>query len=132
MRNRRLVEWEKRLEKILNKLDRELEDKFGGEYKLHPSRPERGETANPSSDGLFNINAAFSAGYGSNYGRGYIVRVQMQTLQDVPGKVRAEMENRVADRLREELRQEFPDRKLDVKRDGNVFKIFGDLSLGKL
>ena len=80
-------------------------------------------------DGLFNVGAAFSAGFGSEHGRGYVVEVRMSTLSDIPEKVRNTFENEVADLLEKELPAVFPDRHLKVVRDGPVFKIIGDLGL---
>ncbi len=65
MNNPHMAEWEKTLKEIFDIIDDYIEDKYGFLYPLHPSRPQRGRTANKSSDGLFNIGAAFSAGFGS-------------------------------------------------------------------
>ena len=80
----------------------------------------------------FNVGASFSAGFGSEYGPGYVVEVRMVTLTRVPYYLRARIEEEVVDLLKEELPKHFPGRDLKVARDGQVYKIFGDLSLGKL
>jgi hypothetical protein len=96
---------------------------------LHPARPPRGATSNKSQDGLFNVGASFTAGYGSAHGPGYVVEVRMVTLSRVPQYLRDRIEEEVVERLREELPKEFPERKLVVERDGQVYKIHGDLRL---
>lgn len=129
-RHPKVVEWEQRLKQVFDKIDAELETGYGGRYPLHPARAQRGRTANPEHDGLFNLGAAFSAGYGSQHGAGYVVQLRVSTLQSVPANVLEEMEDMVVERLREELPRTFPGRELEVSRDGHVFKIHGDLSLG--
>jgi hypothetical protein len=122
--------WERRLKSVFDQIDAELERKYGERYPLHPVRSPKGETSNPAHDGLFDLGAAFSAGYGSEHGPGYVVRLRVATLAEVPDAVREEMESLVISRLRTELRAAFPNRELSVSRDGPVFKIHGDLSLG--
>ena len=70
-----------------------------------------------------------SAGYGSKRGPGYVVEVRMVTLTRVPQFIRDQIEQDAAERLREELPKEFPDKELRVERDGSVYKIHGDLRL---
>jgi hypothetical protein len=123
------AEWEKRLKAVFDEIDHEMEDRYGDKYPLHPSRAERGETANPSADGLFNVGAAFSAGFGSEHGRGYVVSIRLSTLSRVPADVMEQIEEEIVVLLREKLPGAFPDRDLRVKRDGHSFKIIGDLSL---
>jgi len=128
----RLAAWEKRLHDVLQQVDAMLEEQYGHEWPLHPARPPRGTTANAQYDGLFRVTASFSAGYGSELGRGYVFRTEMATLADVPSEIRERIEASAADDLRILLDEEFPDQRLEVSRDGNVFKIHGDLSLGSL
>lgn len=125
-----VIAFEARLKAVFDNIDHHLEAKYGDRYPLHPVRAPLGRTGNPESDGLFNVGAAFSAGYGSRGGRGYVVDVRMATLHAVPKALRATIEDEVATLLREGLRDAFPDRKLVVQRDGPVYKITGDLSLG--
>jgi hypothetical protein len=120
------------LKQIFDEIDTWLEDKYGSEYPLHPNRPERDTTSNPEMDGLFNVGASFSAGYGSRKGRGYIVDIHMSTLGFVPPAVRDQIEQEVMDLLHEKLPQRFPGRDLKAEKDGPVIKIYGDLSLGEL
>lgn len=125
------VEWfERRIKEVFDRIDNELEEAYGTRFALHPARPAHRETGNPELDGLFNVGAAFSAGFGSQHGSGYVVEIRMATLDHVPPMIRKEIEQTVIGRLRDLLRGAFPGRHLAVKRDGLVFKITGDLSLG--
>ncbi|MBA7532530.1 hypothetical protein ES705_24756 [subsurface metagenome] len=124
--------WESRLKKIFVKIDEYIEEKYGRRYPLHPARAQRGSTANNAYDGLFNVGASFSAGIGSQYGPGYVVEVRMVTLSHIPAKVRVEIEDVVIEYLERELPVEFPERELHVTLDGEIYKIYGDLSLGIL
>lgn len=127
--NPKLAKWEERLHELLREIDVKLEDKYGARWPLHPARQSRGSAANPQYDGLFRITASFSAGYGSKHGAGYIFRVEIVTLSDVPAEVREKIENEAAVLLGDGLSKAFPDRNMSVDRDGNVYKIFGDLSI---
>ena len=129
VRHPKATEWEDNLKRLFDRIDAELEAQYGDRYALHPNRPTRGETANPEDDGLFNVGAAFSAGFGSEQGRGYIVSLRMATLQHVPPEVQAAIEAEVVDRVRALLPEFFPGKDLRVERDGHAFKITGDLSL---
>ncbi len=122
--------WEERLKEIFDRIDDVLEDKYGERCPLHPARPERGATSNPEQDGLFNIGAAFTTGYGSALGPGYQVDVRIATLKTISPKVQEALEAEVAALLREELPRVFPGKNLQVERDGHGYKIHGDLSLG--
>jgi len=128
----KLDKFNRKLKALFDELDDYLEDKYGGHYPLHPGRARRGNTANKEQDGLFNVGAAFSPGFGSEKGRGYVVDIDMVTLADVPDDVEEEIEEEAVDFIRNRLPQYFPDRDLQVTRDGRSFKIFGDLSLGTL
>jgi hypothetical protein len=129
MRDFKVEEWESKLKRVFDRVDDQLEEKYGGKYPLHPARPSRGVTASKAHDGLFNVGASFSAGYGSERGPGYVLEVRMVTLSRVPQYVRDRIEEEAAELLREELPREFPDRDLRVARDGPVYKIHGDLRL---
>ncbi|MFP4377131.1 MAG: hypothetical protein ACLFP4_08810 [Spirochaetales bacterium] len=131
MRHPRLQEFEACLRRLFATIDAHLEDKYGNNYRLHPARPARGTTSRAESDGLFNIGATFTPGYGSEIGRGYVVQVDMVTLDKVPEEVREKIEQEVADLVNEKLPYYFPDRDLSVDRDRNVYKIHGDLRLGE-
>lgn len=129
-RDPRVSAWEKRLQRVFDDIDHIMEDRYGDRYPLHPSRPERGETSNPSADGLFDLGAAFSAGYGSEHGRGYLVSIRLSTRARIPADVMEQIEQEVVGLLHEKLPVAFPNRTLQVERDGHSFKIIGDLSLG--
>jgi hypothetical protein len=132
LRDTRALAFEAGLKRVFDRIDRELEARHGRRYRLHPARPAHGETGNPEMDGLFNVGASFTAGVGSAHGPGYIVDVRMATLQDVPPDEQEALEREVVELLRAWLPDEFPGRALHVDRDGHVFKIHGDLSLGAL
>lgn len=125
----KLEEWEERLYTLLREIDGALEDKYGELYPLHPARPQRGETANPQYDGLFRITASYSAGYGSKLGPGYIFRVELVTFEMVPDTIRQTIEAEAIQMAEDGLKRIFPERELSIARDGNVIKIYGDLSL---
>ena len=131
-RHHRVIAWEKRLKQVFDKIDDSLERRYGHLYPLHPARARRGTTSNKAHDGLFNVGAAFSAGFGSKHGRGYVVRIRMVTLARVPPRMRGMIEREVVRMLRRELAKAFPKRQLKVSRDGRIYKIHGDLSLGRL
>lgn len=129
MRHHKIEEWESKLKRVFDRVDDHLEEKYGRKYPLHPARPTRGTTSSKAHDGLFNLGASFSAGYGSKRGPGYVVEVRMVTLTRVPQYLRNQIEEEAVERLREELPREFPDRELKIERDGRVYKIHGDLRL---
>lgn len=130
MRDPRSIAWEKTLDRLLDEIDQRLEAEYGEQARLHPARPQTGTTADPAMDGLFRVEAHFTPGYGSALGRGYILRVQMATLESISPDLREEIEARAAHLLRERLPQAFPHRHLQVERDGPLYKIHGDLRLG--
>jgi hypothetical protein len=110
-------------------LDHELEAEYSGQYPLHPSRPKNGATANPEADGLFNIGAAFSAGFGSKHGPGYVVEIRLSTLAEVPESVRDEIKQKVFQGLEKRLPQAFPGKGLHISEENDIIRIHGDLSL---
>jgi len=124
------IEFDDRMKKLFDEVDDYIEDLYGGKYNLHPTRPARGQTSNPEADGLFNIGANFTPGFGSELGRGYLIDVSMSTLEKVDEDLRREIYEAAAEKVKELLPVHFPERELTVKRDGNHFKIQGDFSLG--
>lgn len=117
---------------LCDELDHYLEDRFGDRYPLHPNRPERGKAARVSYDGLFSTGTKFTLGYGSEHGRGYLVDIEMSTLEKVKPEDREEIESAAITFLRDQLPVHFPHRKLTIVKDGKVYKIVGDFSLGSL
>jgi hypothetical protein len=124
------IEFDERMKTLFDEVDHYIEDLYGGRYSLHPARPARGETSNPEMDGLFNIGAIFTPGFGSELGRGYLIDIAMSTLEKVEEGVRREIYEAAAEKVRELLPVYFPERELTVQRDNNHFKIQGDFSLG--
>ena len=118
------------MKELFDEVDHYIEDLYCGKYSLHPVRPLRGETANPEADGLFNVGANFTPGYGSELGRGYIIDVKIATLEKVDEGIRREIHTAVANKVEELLPLHFPERKLVVRRDINHYKIQGDFCLG--
>lgn len=131
MRHHAAEQWELRLDEAMRELDLFLEEKYKGQYILHPARPLQGKTANPSHDGLFGIHANFTLGLGSEIGKGYIVDIRLSTLEHVSDDVRDEIENVARQKLLELLPKYFPNSELNIIKDGPVLKIYGDLRLGR-
>ncbi|MGE4490274.1 MAG: hypothetical protein AB7E95_12100 [Kiritimatiellales bacterium] len=131
MRGNKVIDWEHRLKAVFDEIDAELENEYGSRYPLHPSRPKRGTTSNPETDGLFNVGAAFSAGFGSKNGPGYTVEIRLSTLRHVPENIRTEIKEKVFQSLENKLPSAFPDRDLNVTEEDGVIRIHGDLSLTK-
>ncbi len=128
-RDPRVLKWEERLKAVFDQIDHEVEDVFGPRFHLHPGRAPRGSTSSPESDGLLNLGAAFTAGYGSRSGQGYVVEIRLAAAGRLPDAVTREIEQMVEQRLTDLLPAAFPERTLRVSRDGPVLKIVGDLSL---
>lgn len=121
---------EKQFSLLAQALDNALEDKFGAQFKLHPNRQKRGAGANPSFDGLFATTVAFTLGYGSEFGRGYIVNIDVRTLESVPLKTKEEINSFAKDFLSKNLKVFIPDREIKLVKDGKLLKLVGDFSLG--
>ncbi|ADK81577.1 hypothetical protein [Sediminispirochaeta smaragdinae] len=129
MVNPQMEEWEDFLKKSFDEIDEALENRYGQLYPLHPNRPAKGETASKSRDGLFNVGAAFSPGFGSEHGRGWVVEVDMVTLAKVPKSVQSEIEETVASMLQEKIETAYPGRGIRIARDGTAFKIYGNIGV---
>jgi hypothetical protein len=125
-------EWDDKMKALFDRIDDYLEDKYGDRYPLHPNRMKRGTTSNKSMDGLFNVGVSYSAGYGSEYGKGYVIEIHMSTLAGVDPAIREKIDREVEALVEEYLPLFFPGRELDCEKDGNILKIFGDLSLGNI
>ena len=61
-----------------------------------------------------------------------MVQARIATLDHVPAETQKKFEAEVARRLRKKLPKAFPGVKLHVDLDGHMYKIHGDLSLGRL
>jgi len=125
-------ELEDRMSLLCQELDNHLEDVFGTRYTIHPNRLKRGQGSNPIYDGLFSTSMAFTLGYGSKYGRGYVVNVEVRTLDKVSQYDKVHITSEAFSFLSEKLRDYFPDHPLEVVQDGNVMKIIGDFGLGEV
>ena len=126
------MQWEETLKRVFDEMDAELETEYGGRYPLHPARPKHGATANPEDDGLFNVGAAFSAGFGSKTGPGYVVEIRIATLKRVPEAIRSEIKQKIFQGLEKRLPQAFPGKELHVSEENGVLRIHGDLSLDEM
>lgn len=124
-----LEKWEEKLRNVFKEIDHILEEKYGGEFPRNPVRAQRGATSNPESDGLFDVGATYSAGFGSKFGEGYVIETRWATLKPVPTELEKEAEKIVEKVLNDKLHSEFPGKNLKVVRDGEILKIVGDLSL---
>jgi hypothetical protein len=129
MRHRKAKEWEMRLKGVFDQIDQTLEAEYGDRFTLHPSRPPEGSTSNREMDGLFNVGASYSAGFGSRFGPGYVVDIRLSTLDRVPKNLRCELRDRVQALLIEKLPAVFSDKKLMVDKEFRHLRIHGDLSL---
>ena len=129
----KLERWEHRLKKIFDEIDTEFEvEGIYRKFRRHPNRPPAFATSNREDDGLFDLGAAFTVGIGSQHGPGYVVQARIATLDAIPADLQEKFETEVVRRLKEKLPAAFPGVALHVDRDGPVYKIHGDLSLGSL
>ena len=129
----RLERWEHQLKQIFDEIDTEFEaEGIYRKFRRHPNRPPAFATSNREDDGLFDLGAAFTVGIGSRHGPGYVVQARIATLDDIPPATREKFEADVVRRLKQKLPAAFPGVELHVNRDGPVYKIHGDLSLGTL
>ena len=126
------MEFDSRLKKLFDEVDNYLEDLYESAYRLNKVRPARGETSNPEADGLFDIGAVFTPGYGSELGRGYLIDLKISTPEKIEENIRQEIYKNAADKVRELLPLHFPERELTVSLDRNHYKILGDFNLGEI
>lgn len=125
-------ELERKMSLLCQALDNHLEDIYGEHYRVHPNRLKRGKAANPSFDGLFSTSLAFTLGYGSKFGRGYVVNVEVRTLDKVTQYEEADIRGAAFAFISQNLKKYLPDNDLQIVQDGNVMKIIGDFSLGEV
>ncbi|MFA7128540.1 MAG: hypothetical protein WC136_05165 [Sphaerochaeta sp.] len=124
------VELEGIMRKMCDELDHHMEDTFGKKYPLHPNRLARGKASSVAYDGLFSTGTQFTLGYGSDHGRGYIVSVEIRTLSKVREEDKQQIEREAVDYIRTLIPRYFPNRNITLEKDGNVYKLVGDFSLG--
>jgi hypothetical protein len=124
--------FDKKMKQLFDAVDDYLEEKYEGRYRRHPNRPGRGVTSNKAADGLFNLGAQFTAGYGSSLGRGYIVDVKISTLENIEPDKRERVVSDAANKVNELLPKYFPEKNFKVEKDGGLYKIVGDFSLGSM
>jgi len=129
MRHQKAKAWEKRLKFVFDKIDIELEHRYREHFDLHPSRPEHGTTSSREMDGLFNIGASYSAGFGSRLGPGYVVDIRLSTLEQIPKTLKIELRDKIQAMLIEKLPAAFPGKMLRVDKEGSHLRIHGDLNL---
>ena len=129
MRHIKAKEWEQRLKAVFDEIDAELETRYGDRFEPHPARSPEGATSNPEMDGLFNVGASYSAGFGTKLGPGYVVDIRLSTLQRVAPELKLELRDTVQAMLIEKLPAAFPGRQLHVDQERSHLRIHGDLSL---
>ena len=129
MRHIKAKEWEKRLKGVFDQIDAELEAAYGDRFDRHPARAAHGSTSNREMDGLFNVGASYSAGFGSRFGPGYVVDIRLSTLQRIPKELKLELRDKVQALLCERLPAAFPGKQLHVEKERRHLRIHGDLSL---
>ncbi len=129
MRHRKAKAWELRLKTVFDEIDAKLEKKYRGTFPLHPNRSVEGSTSSPHMDGLFNVGASYSAGFGSKLGPGYVVDIRISTLKRVPRELKLELRDYVQELLLQKLPTAFPGKSLHVDKERKHLRIHGDLSL---
>ena len=129
MRHRKAKEWERRLKTVFDEIDIALEAAYGDRFDRHPARPEHGTTSSREMDGLFNVGASYSAGFGSKLGPGYVVDIRLSTLQRIPKALKLKLRDKVQAMLIEKLPAAFPAKQLHVDPEQSHLRIHGDLSL---
>jgi|SRR6056297_739556 len=127
----KLIEFEKKLKDLVHELDERLEERYGGNLTLHPARRPRGTTSNSAHDGLFDIRGEFTLGLGSESGKGYIIDIDIKTLDKIPEDYLKSIKKDTKVFLEKNLPAIFPGRDLSIIDENGQIKITGDLSLGK-
>lgn len=125
-------ELERQMTELCKALDNHLEDLYGEHYTIHPNRLKRGMGSNPSFDGLFATTCSFTLGYGTKSGRGYIVNVDIRTLDKVSQYEKADIFADAFSFIAENLKTYVPGRELQIIQENNLMKIVGDFSLGEV
>jgi len=126
------VKFDKRLKNLFDEVNDYIEELYGHKYPLHPVRPGHRETSDPEADGLFDIGADFTPGFGSELGRGYVINLKIATLEKVNETNREKIYEAAVMKVKELLPIHFPERELTVNKEKNHYKIQGDFSLGNV
>ena len=129
MRHKKVKEWEHQLKRVFDKIDIAMENQYKNRFKLHPARSKHGKTSSRDMDGLFNIGASYSAGFGSKFGPGYVVDIRVSTLERISKPLKHEFRDQVQRMLIERLPLAFPGKELHVDKERKHLRIHGDLSL---
>jgi hypothetical protein len=122
--------WDALVQEALAATDRRMEEVFGQNAKLRENRPAHGQTWNPQSSGLFNVRLDFTTGAGSELGPGYVLDLEVAGYDEPDGITRKRYIEACRIILQEELDARLPGRSLRFERDGAVWKLQGDFSLG--
>ena len=129
MRGSKVLNWERKLKTVFDEIDHILEEEFVGALQIHPNRPLRGSTSNPEADGLFNVGASYTTGFGSESGEGYTVDIRLSSLTEAPEHLQKRVNDRVKELLTERLPEVFQNNKLHVSDFEFGLKIHGDISI---
>ncbi|MEE9368553.1 MAG: hypothetical protein V3V05_06770 [Pontiella sp.] len=116
------------MKSVFDEIDEELERQYRDLFPLHPVRAQEGTTSNPEMDGLFNVGASYSPGFGSRYGPGYVVDIRLSTLNKIPRALKTELRHVVHEKLIEKLPKTFLGKQLQVDKERRHLRIHGDLS----
>jgi hypothetical protein len=114
---------------LLHEVDHLLEQRYRDRFIPHPARPAYGTTASPQYDGLFTLQANFTAGIGSRYGAGYALSLRIATLMPIDPALKEECETTMVQHLLRRLPEVFPTRALSIDKDLYGWKLHGDLSI---
>ncbi|MCR5732214.1 MAG: hypothetical protein K6G51_04685 [Sphaerochaetaceae bacterium] len=110
-------------------IDNHLEDMFSEEINIHPSRMKRGVGANPIHDGIFSVTIIFSMGYGTKYGRGYIINLSISTLDNISYELKQRIEEETFDFVSRHVNEYIPNRNIECVRDAGLIKLIGNFTL---
>lgn len=124
--------FEARLREAFRAVDRAMEERHAGRFPPRTGRPRHGTIDDFESSGLFEIGGAYSAGFGSEHGPGYVIQFNVSTAVRLSEPERQALEAEAIALLGPALARQFPGRNLRLSPEGAAWKIHGDLSLGRL
>jgi len=124
--------WDMKVYELVCRVDEELEKTFGKQIHLRINRPAAGTTASPQMDGAFNLGLVFTAGFGSEYGRGYSLDLEIAASEYLGQAERRQYELTAKSMLEAALRDEFPGRNLHFVEDCGRWKLLGNFNLGEI